>query len=95
MTDMIFHRVRDLDCRFEPRPWDWADREAGRIDAHWARIAADNAALFDGRVLVQHRGRIDGDTFRGAYLETRFSRFIAWRDFGFPDPSVRNCFAMA
>ncbi|MCZ8108093.1 MAG: NUDIX hydrolase [Alsobacter sp.] len=95
MTGFVFRRVRTLDCHFEPRPWDWAERESARIDAHWATIAADNPALFDGRVLVQHRGVFDGDVFRGAYLETRFSRFIAWRDFGFPDPGVRNCFAMA
>ncbi len=42
-----------------------------------------------------HRGAFEGDVFRGAYLETRFSRFIAWRDFGFPDRTMRNCFAMA
>lgn len=95
MTEFTFRRVSRLDCTFEPRPWDWAEREAARIDAHWADIAGDNPALFDGRVLVQHRGVFDGDVFRGAYLETRFSRFIAWRDFGFPDTGVRNCFAMA
>jgi 8-oxo-dGTP pyrophosphatase MutT (NUDIX family) len=95
VTDFVFRRVRTLDCIFEPRPWDWAERESARIDAHWSTIAADNPALFDGRVLVQHRGVFDGDVFRGAYLETRFSRFIAWRDFGFPDTGVRNCFAMA
>ena len=31
----------------------------------------------------------------GAYLETDFASFIAWRDWGFPDTTMRNCFAMA
>jgi 8-oxo-dGTP pyrophosphatase MutT (NUDIX family) len=26
-------------------------------------------------------------------LETDFASFLTWRDAGFPDPSVRNCFA--
>ncbi|PSC05249.1 hypothetical protein SLNSH_09945 [Alsobacter soli] len=84
-----------MDCRFEPRPWPWAEAERERIDAHWATVAASNPALYDGRVLVLHSGGIEGDTFRAAYLETRFSRFLAWRDFGFPDKSMRNGFAMA
>ena len=33
--------------------------------------------------------------FRGAYLETDFKAFIAWRDFGFPLAGVRNGFGMA
>ncbi len=28
------------------------------------------------------------------FFETRFSRFLAWRDFGFPGDEVYNCFAM-
>ena len=51
--------------------------------------------MFDGKVLVLHRGAFEGDAFHGAYLQTRYSRFIAWRDFGFPDRTMRNCFAMA
>ena len=31
----------------------------------------------------------------GAYLETDFASFIAWRDWGFPDKTMRNCFPMA
>jgi 8-oxo-dGTP pyrophosphatase MutT (NUDIX family) len=88
-------RARRLDLAFAPKPWRWAEGEAVRIDAHWAAIHARNPALFDGHVLLLHSGALDGDIFRGAYLETRFSRFIAWRDFGFPDATMRNCFAMA
>ena len=31
----------------------------------------------------------------GAYSEVDFASFVAWRDWDFPDKSVRNCFAMA
>ncbi len=33
--------------------------------------------------------------FRGAFFETDFRNFLAWRDFGFPDREVFNCFSMA
>ena len=91
----LFARVTTLDCRLEPRPWAWAEAERERIDAHWAALSANNPALYDGRVLVLHSGGVEGDVFRAAYLETRFSRFLAWRDFDFPDRTIRNGFAMA
>ncbi|GGH27105.1 hypothetical protein GCM10007036_35400 [Alsobacter metallidurans] len=91
----VFARVTHIDCRVDQRPWPWAEAERERIDAHWAAQVGHNPALFDGKVLVLHTGGVDGDVFRAAYLETRFSRFLAWRDFGFPDRSMRNGFAMA
>lgn len=95
MTDLRFSTVSTVDMRFEPRPWAWADDNRQRIDEHWAGLLARNPALYDGPVLVLHTGALDGNVFRGAYLQTRFSRFISWRDFDFEDASMRNCFAMA
>ena len=37
---------------------------------------------------------IDRAVLRGSFLETDFASFIAWRDWGFPETGVRNCFAM-
>src|SRR4030095_3313051 len=48
-----------------------------------------------GRVLLLRRGTIENRVLSGAYLETDFASFIAWRDWGFPDTSVRNCFPRA
>jgi 8-oxo-dGTP pyrophosphatase MutT (NUDIX family) len=42
-----------------------------------------------------HRGDLSDGVLTGTYLETDFASFIAWRDWGFPDKTVRNCFAMA
>ena len=95
MSGLVFHRVETIDCRVDDRHWDWAEREAARIDAHWAGLVARKPALYDGPVLLMHAGRVDGTTFHGSYLRTRFSRFMAWRDFGAPDPTIRNGFAMA
>jgi 8-oxo-dGTP pyrophosphatase MutT (NUDIX family) len=90
--------VDRLDCSFEPRPWDFARSRAADIDSHWAARTAASPKLFNGRVLLQHRAAIEtvdgSQVFRGAYLETDFKAFIAWRDFGCPDRSVRNCFAL-
>ena len=95
-----FVEVARLDCDYEPRDWAFARERAAEIDAHWAAFSAGNPALFNGRVLLLHRGGVERDAdgaavFRGAYLQTEFKAFMAWRDFGFPPPAMRNGFAMA
>jgi 8-oxo-dGTP pyrophosphatase MutT (NUDIX family) len=42
-----------------------------------------------------HEFAVDDGALRGAYFETDFASFIAWRDWGWPDMSVRNCFGQA
>jgi 8-oxo-dGTP pyrophosphatase MutT (NUDIX family) len=92
--------VDAVDCTLEQQPWDFAIERAADIAAHWAEALRRKPKMFDGRVLLQHRGAVEHDpdglrVFRGAYLETDFSAFLAWRDFGFPEAGVRNGFGMA
>jgi hypothetical protein len=92
--------VAELDLAYEPRPWAFAQDRALEIEQHWRERKFALPRLFDGRVLVMGRHefvrRSDGETvLQGAYFETSYSAFLAWRDFGFPDPDVRNCFSMA
>jgi 8-oxo-dGTP pyrophosphatase MutT (NUDIX family) len=90
----LFQHAHAVDCVYEPRPWAWAEANAGEIKAHWDRLRAASPALFDGEVLVLHRGGVQDGVFRGAYLRTRYSAFITARDWDFPDGVTRNCFAM-
>ncbi len=92
--------VDAVDCIVERKPWGFAVERRDEIAAHWAEALRRKPKMFDGRVLLQHRGTVEHDVdgsrvFRGAYLETDFSAFLAWRDFGFPEAGVRNGFGMA
>ncbi len=92
--------VDAVDCVLEQKPWIFAREEAAAIEAHWAAALLAKPRMFNGRVLLQHRGAVEHDpdgrrVFRGAYLETDFKAFLAWRDFGFPSAGVRNGFGMA
>ncbi len=92
--------VDAVDCVLEQKPWAFARDEAAAIEAHWATALRAKPRMFNGRVLLQHRGSVEHDldgqrVFRGAYLETDFKAFLAWRDFGFPSAGVRNGFGMA
>ncbi len=92
--------VAELDLGLATRPWAFAEADAARIAAHWRARQAAQPRLYNGRVLLLGRHaferRADGaEVFRGAYFETDFAAFLAWRDFGFPDSQVSNAFSMA
>lgn len=91
-------RIFDVDavrCVYDPVPWAFAEQEHAAIDAHWATLLARKPALFNGEVLLLHRWAVEDGVFTGAYLRAEYKAFIAWRDFGHPDRTKWNCFAMA
>lgn len=88
-------RIERLALSFAPRPWPFSERERGRIDEYFSGLRSRMPQLWNGRMLLMHEHAIENGVFRGAYLETDFASFIAWRDWGFPDPVMRNCYAQA
>jgi 8-oxo-dGTP pyrophosphatase MutT (NUDIX family) len=92
MIEMV--RIRRLELAFAPRPWPFAEAHRDEITRHFDRLRQGKPALWNGRVLLLHDHVIDGDMFRGSYFETDYASFVAWRDWGFPDASVRHCFAL-
>lgn len=95
MTELPIIPLTHLDLRFEPAPWPFADERRAEIDAHFAKLRAEKPQMWNGRVLLLRRGEIAEGVLSGAYSEVDFASFIAWRDWDFPDRSVRNCFPMA
>ncbi len=97
--DIRIEPVDALACEVEARDWDFARERELEIAAHWRGLVAARPRMFNGRVLLSHRDAIirEGGTrlLRAASFETDFAAFVAWRDFGFPDPGVRNIFSMA
>lgn len=83
-----------IDARIEPYDWAFARENEAQIAAHWARISAGKPAMFNGRILLQHRAAIINDVFQARYFETDYAAFMTWRDAGHPGPALRNGFAM-
>lgn len=82
-----------LDLRLVPRRWPFAEQRRGEIDAYFADLRRERPALWNGRVLLLHEWTLAGGVLRGDFLEADFASYIAWRDWGFPDAMVKNCFA--
>jgi 8-oxo-dGTP pyrophosphatase MutT (NUDIX family) len=95
MTDIPIIPLTRLDLHFEPARWPFADKRRAEIDAHFAKLRVAKPEMWNGEVLLMRRGEIADGVLSGAYLKTDFASFISWRDWGFPDKSVRNCFPMA
>jgi 8-oxo-dGTP pyrophosphatase MutT (NUDIX family) len=94
-----FAFVDDIESDFHERDWDFARDRADEIDANWRKLCAARPGVFDGRVLVVDDWRIEERAGRRIlvtrHFATNFRNFVAMRDWGFPDPQVRNCFAAA
>ena len=90
--------VHDIDivrARIEPYTWDFAQERRADINAFWQNLVAGKPKMFNGRVLLQHRGVIRDGVFDAGYFETGYAAFLAWQRFGCPAPAMRNGFAMA
>ena len=99
MSAIAIEPVDDLDCRVVVHDWAFARERASDIAAHWDAQLLSGRRLWNGRVLlardphiVERQGR---RVLASTHFETDFAAFLAFRDWGFPDPNVRNCFAMA
>jgi 8-oxo-dGTP pyrophosphatase MutT (NUDIX family) len=86
--------INHLSLQFEPRSWPFADKRRAEIDAHFERIRQERPEIWNGQVLVMHSHRLNHDTLEGAFLQTDFASFLSWRDWGFPQSGVINCFSM-
>ena len=90
----IIHRVTTLDLRVEPWPWPFAAARRAEIDSHFEAKKRKLPGLWNGRVLLGRNPRFADLLFGAEYFETDFASFLAWRDWGFPDPDVFNGFGM-
>lgn len=75
--------------------WSFAEIERARIDRHWRQVAADKPSLWNGRVLMCAEVRQEGPCLWARFVETDFASMVAWRDWGWPDRTVCNCFGSA
>ena len=99
MSGIIIRHVDDVSCHVAQTPWAFTQDHAAAIEANWQRRLAEQPRLFNGRVLLTSREWETGEAGRtvlhSTWFETDYSAFLALRDLGYPDRSVRNGFAMA
>ena len=91
----VLFPVERLDLTFEPRAWPYAGEKRAEIEAFFAQLQRQVPSVWNGRVLLLHRHVIADGVFSGAYLETDYASFAAWRASGRPPEGVHDCFGAA
>jgi 8-oxo-dGTP pyrophosphatase MutT (NUDIX family) len=94
MNESAVVAIDDLDLAFAPRRWPFADERRADIDAHFAARQQKTPGIWNGRVLLLSECSLHDRRLTGTFFETDFASFMAWRDWGCPDQTVANCFAM-
>ena len=88
-------KLDHVEVTVEPWSWPFAIARRAEIDAHFADLKCRRAALWNGRVLMLHSCAVDNGILSATAFETDYASLCAWRDWGFPDPTVLNFFAPA
>jgi 8-oxo-dGTP pyrophosphatase MutT (NUDIX family) len=94
MRPLVIHRVSALDLAVEPWDWPFAQTRRAEIETHFERLRREKPAMWNGRVLLGRNPVFSENRFGSSYFKTDFASFLAWRDWGFPDPAVFNGFGM-
>lgn len=81
-----------LDLKLGGGAWQFAEDERHRIAEHWREVAGRNPRLWNGEVLICTSAEIDRRVLTARFAVTDYASFVAWRDWGWPDRSVVNCF---
>ena len=95
MSGATFTRIEQLDLVFAPKSWAFAEKNRAAIDAHFVARKRQQPQLWNGRVLLLHNYQIDKAVLRGAFLETDFASYLAWRERDYPPADVWDCFGSA
>lgn len=92
---LAFHDIDRIDAVVEPHDWPFPRDHAADIARYWQEFAEGKPGMFNGTVLVQHRGGVDGKVFRAAYSVTDYKTFLGFLRLPLESPGVRNGFGMA
>ena len=94
-TDYELKSVSSVDLTLTEAPWPFAQKHSAEIECHWASCIEQNPKLFNGNILLMvSGGLVDGD-FTAELVEVDYASFLTWRDWGWSDKSVHDCYGSA
>jgi 8-oxo-dGTP pyrophosphatase MutT (NUDIX family) len=83
-----------LEQHYTPRRWPFAEDNREKIEVYFNSLWREKPALFNGCVLLSHEQHVADGVLYSRHFDTDFASMLAWRDWGFPDRTVHNCFAL-
>lgn len=97
MTEEEYRIVRVDRCRLKAVPgiWAFAVDHRDAILAHWHRRRRDNPGFFNGTIYALCDFELKDGVFDGRLLAVDFMSFLYWKDSGYRDGAIRDCFGSA
>lgn len=89
------HEIDHIEAVLEPFDWEAPTRHAAAIEDYWQQAMQRSNQMFNGTVLIQHRGAIEGRVFKAGYSATDYKSFLGFLRLEIDSPGVRNGFGMA
>ena len=93
MADIAVVPIEQVEISFAPWEWPFARERRSEIDRHFDQCQRERPGIWNGRVLLLNQHSVADGMFRGTCFETDYASFLAWRDWRFPDHTVKNFFA--
>ena len=89
------HPIHAYAVRRVDQPWPFAVTHKEEIAQHWEQRKCENPKFFNGRVYIMIEASLQDGLLQGCVVETDFASSLYWRESGFADSSVVDCFAAA
>lgn len=86
--------ISELDLKLVNGGWDFANARRQDIAEHWRQVTAEKPFLWNGNVLLCNSAGVEEGVFKARFVEADYASFVAWRDWGVPDASVKSCFGV-
>lgn len=91
---MRVDRITGFDLRLGGEAWPFARENASAIATHWRELMAQKPGLWNGEVLICTAAEVRDAQLTARFAFTDYASFVAWRNWGAPDKTVRNCFGV-
>ena len=89
------HPVDRVELRLTDGTWAFAQENQTEVAKHWQGLTAANPTLFNGNLLLMINGGLSDGLFKADLIEVDYASFITWRDWGWCDQSVHDCYGCA
>ncbi|MEP3046216.1 MAG: GNAT family N-acetyltransferase [Roseibium sp.] len=89
------HLVSSIDLALSGQPWGFETSNEAAIADHFEDAKKRIEHLWNGRTLQLTGYRFIDGVFTGTCADSSFASYLAWRDWGAPDPTAFNLFGSA
>jgi hypothetical protein len=86
-------QTEHIELSFAPHSWSFAQQRSVEINEYFVSLQRKKPNLWNGQILMLREAVISDGVFRGTCFPVDYASYLAWRDWGFPDDSVKLCVA--